>query len=108
MLQWEATRGSQGYFARELILVAKRWTPLLIPRDAIFNLVFGEVCSGYFFVVCFRASMHLERESDRANALTAPSSRLSGTHFYRQRRSDFKPRICQTRRGRRRAPDVMF
>ena len=54
----------------------ERWTPLLIPRDAIFNLVFGEVCSGYFFVVFFRASNHLERESDRANALTAPSSRL--------------------------------
>jgi len=51
--------------------------------------------------------MHLERESDRANALTAPSSRLSGTHFYRQRRSDFKLRICESRRGRRLAPDVV-
>lgn len=29
----------------------QRWTPLLIPRDAIFNLVFGEVCSVVFFVV---------------------------------------------------------
>jgi hypothetical protein len=53
-----------------------RWTPLLRPRGAIFKLVFGEVCSGYFFVVFVRASNHLERESDRANALTAPSSRL--------------------------------
>jgi hypothetical protein len=54
----------------------QRWTPLLRPRGAIFKLVFDEVCSGFFFVVFFRASMHLERESDWANALAAPSSRL--------------------------------
>ena len=51
--------------------------------------------------------MHLERESDRANALAAPSSRFFGSHFYRQRRSDFKLRICETRPERRLAPDVM-
>ena len=27
-----------------------RWTPLLIPRGAIFKLGFHEVCSGFFFV----------------------------------------------------------
>ena len=32
----------------------QRWTPLLIPRGAILNLVFDEVCSGYFFVVFSR------------------------------------------------------
>ena len=53
-----------------------RWTPSLIPRGAIFKLVFAEVCSG-FFLRCFsRASNHLERESDWVNALAAPSSRL--------------------------------
>jgi hypothetical protein len=36
---------------------SKRWTPLLIPRDAIFKLVFGEVCS-VFSLLFYRASIH--------------------------------------------------
>ena len=62
-------------FLTEVEAATQRWTPLLRPRGAIFKLVFGEVCSGLFFVV-FCASNHLERESDGANAMAAPSSRL--------------------------------
>ncbi len=40
----------------------KRWTPLLIPRGAILNLVFDEVCSGYFFVVFSRLKSFGKRE----------------------------------------------
>ncbi|MSU61880.1 MAG: hypothetical protein EXS31_05705, partial [Pedosphaera sp.] len=45
----------------------QKWTPLLRPRGANFKLVFFEVGSVCFLRWFSRASIHLERESDRSN-----------------------------------------
>ncbi|MSU64299.1 MAG: hypothetical protein EXS31_18240, partial [Pedosphaera sp.] len=51
----------------------QEWTPLLRPRGANFKLVFFEVGSVCFLRWFSRASIHLERESDRSNNPAAPS-----------------------------------